>query len=69
MSTLATIMQDAAQPPQARVAAARELLDRGYGKSKDTLELIQDRTPPMLVVDLLTKVDVERERRLRDDTK
>lgn len=39
VSTLATIMQDAAQPPQARVAAARELLDRGYGKSKETLEL------------------------------
>lgn len=33
VTTLAGIMRDKEQPTPARVAAARELLDRGYGKA------------------------------------
>jgi hypothetical protein len=33
VDTLAEIMRDTVQPPAARVAAAKELLDRGYGKA------------------------------------
>jgi hypothetical protein len=32
-------MSDADQPPAARVAAAKELLDRGWGKPAQALEL------------------------------
>jgi hypothetical protein len=32
VQTLAGIMRDSGAPPQARVAAANSLLDRGYGK-------------------------------------
>lgn len=37
--TLATIMRDPEMPPQARVAACRELLDRGHGKPSQAVEL------------------------------
>lgn len=33
MNALAEIMKDTAQPAAARVSAAKEILDRGYGKS------------------------------------
>jgi len=33
ITVLTEIMQSKEQPPAARVAAAKELLDRGYGKS------------------------------------
>lgn len=33
VETLVSIMRDVAQPPAARVAASKEVLDRGFGKS------------------------------------
>lgn len=36
MATLLEISQDKGAPPQARVAASRELLDRGVGKAIQT---------------------------------
>jgi hypothetical protein len=38
LDTLAAIMGDDAQPAAARVAAARELLDRAHGKPRQELE-------------------------------
>ncbi len=37
--TLHQIMMDNGQPPAARVAASKELLDRGYGKSVQKSDL------------------------------
>lgn len=39
VDTLARIMRDPEMPPQARVAACRELLDRGHGKPTQALDL------------------------------
>ena len=39
IETLALIMRDPNQNARARVAAARELLDRGYGKPPQSLEV------------------------------
>lgn len=39
VQVLAEIMRGPDQPPQARVAAAKELLDRGYGKAMQPSEL------------------------------
>lgn len=38
IATLVKIMQGAKQPSASRVAAAKELLDRGYGKSVQSIE-------------------------------
>jgi hypothetical protein len=38
IKTLVSIMKAAKQPPAARVAAAKELLDRGYGKAAQPIE-------------------------------
>lgn len=38
LKTLVSIMKAAKQPPAARVAAAKELLDRGYGKPAQPVE-------------------------------
>ena len=45
LSVLAGVMRDAEAPPAAKVAAARELLDRGFGKA-------------VQAVDVSSKVDV-----------
>jgi membrane-bound ClpP family serine protease len=39
IKTLADIMVDNNQPPAARVAAAKELIDRGYGKAKEFIDI------------------------------
>lgn len=39
IETLATIMQDAAVPASARVSAATALLDRGYGRAPQSLDV------------------------------
>ena len=39
VDTLAKIMTDSEIPPAARVAAAKELIDRGYGKAVQPTEL------------------------------
>lgn len=39
VSILATIMKDAEEAAPARVAAAKELLDRGHGKPKQTMDV------------------------------
>lgn len=39
VDTLARIMRDPEMPPQARVAACRELLDRGHGKPSQAVEV------------------------------
>lgn len=38
IKTLVSIMKATKQPPAARVAAAKELLDRGYGKAAQPIE-------------------------------
>jgi len=38
IKTLVSIMKATKQPPAARVAAAKELLDRAYGKSAQPIE-------------------------------
>lgn len=38
LSTLAGIMRSEAQPAAARVSAAKEILDRGHGKSLQTIQ-------------------------------
>lgn len=38
LDTLVSIMLEAAQPPSARVAAAKEILDRGYGKAPQPMD-------------------------------
>ncbi len=38
LEVLATVMRDKKAPQQARVAAAREFLDRGYGKATTHIE-------------------------------
>lgn len=37
LKTLASIMNDTTEPAPARVAAARELLDRGHGKAPQSV--------------------------------
>ncbi len=44
MQTLVEVMQDKAAPPSARISAANALLDRGYGKATQAVE-IEDTTP------------------------
>lgn len=39
IGTLAGMIGDTSLPPAARVAAAKELLDRGYGKAGQSVEL------------------------------
>jgi hypothetical protein len=39
IKTLATIMRNAKAPPAARTAAASALLDRGYGRPAQTIEV------------------------------
>ena len=39
LETLASVMRDQASPPAATVAAARELLDRGFGKAVQALDV------------------------------
>lgn len=39
VASLAAIMRNGELPPAARVSAAKELLDRGYGKSKESVDL------------------------------
>jgi hypothetical protein len=38
ISTLVSIMKDTANPPAARVAAAKEILDRGFGKAPQPMD-------------------------------
>ena len=45
VSTLRTIMLDAKAPPAARIGAANALLDRGYGKPCQAVE-VDVRKPP-----------------------
>lgn len=46
VNTLALIMADSSIPPAARVSAAKELIDRGYGKAVQPTELSgKDGTP------------------------
>ena len=39
IKALAAIMKGADQPPAARVAAAKELIDRGYGRASQTVDV------------------------------
>jgi hypothetical protein len=41
LATLAAIMQDAAVPASARVAAATAILDRGWGRPPQALDVTQ----------------------------
>ena len=39
LEVLASVMRDTEAPPAARVTAARELLDRGFGKAAQSVEM------------------------------
>lgn len=45
VDTLADIMQDKSHPPAARVAAAKELIDRGFGKATQPIAGDPDMAP------------------------
>lgn len=47
VAVLNEIMTDAGMPPAARVSAAKELLDRGYGKSIQGIELTGEGGAPI----------------------
>ena len=54
VDTLAEIMRDESKPDAARIAAAKELLDRGFGKSPQSLDLSSsDGTLTPAVIQLL----------------
>lgn len=42
VDTLADIMRDETKPEAARIAAAKELLDRGFGKSPQSLDITSE---------------------------
>jgi hypothetical protein len=48
IQTLAGIMLDAKAPHAARIAAARELIDRGHGKAKEIVA-IEGNIPPFVL--------------------
>ncbi|GAB1837391.1 hypothetical protein MyNCGM121_41710 [Achromobacter xylosoxidans] len=48
VATLAEIMKDPAHPPAARVAAAKELIDRGFGKATQPIAGDPDLPPVAL---------------------
>ncbi|MDG9784653.1 hypothetical protein [Metapseudomonas otitidis] len=49
MQALVSILKDKKSPPAARVAAAKEVLDRAYGKAKQSLEVGGTDGGPLLV--------------------
>ena len=51
VQTLAQIMVTQDMPPAARVSAAKELLDRGYGKAPQTIDQITTIKPSLPVLD------------------
>jgi hypothetical protein len=58
IATLAEIMEDSEGNPQARIAAAKELLDRGYGKPTQHVEASgKEGAPPLGVVVIPAKRD------------
>lgn len=50
LATLAEIMGDDAAPQAARVAASRELLDRAYGKSAQSIQHSGKVDAPLVIV-------------------
>jgi hypothetical protein len=48
--TLAQIMRGSDMPPAARVSAAKELLDRGYGKAPQTIDQTTTTKQPLPVL-------------------
>ena len=57
LATLVTIMKDKKCPPAARVAAAKVILDRGYGKPAQTLA--GDRDNPIGVHQRIERIIVD----------
>ena len=52
IEVLARIMEDPKAPPAARVAACRELLDRGYGRPESALNAKIETTQPAEELDV-----------------
>jgi hypothetical protein len=50
IAALASIMRNGEMPPAARVSAAKELLDRGYGKAPQTIDQTTTVKPPLPVL-------------------
>ncbi|MCL2645222.1 MAG: hypothetical protein FWD51_07165 [Betaproteobacteria bacterium] len=46
IAVLAKIVEDETAPPSARIAAGRELLDRGYGKPSEFKQISIEELPP-----------------------
>lgn len=66
VQTLAEVMRDKETPAQARVAAANALLDRGYGKPRQELEIQSGKIDQALINqledELMPKLEAARER-------
>src|SRR5262249_49138624 len=59
IETLTKIMEDPKAPPAARVAACRELLDRGYGRPESALTAKIETTQPTEEFDASQLTDAE----------
>lgn len=57
---LAAVMRDEGQPGATRVAAATALMDRAYGKPKQTTKVEGDKSSP-IVVEILQHVRAAKE--------
>jgi hypothetical protein len=55
ITQLVEIMRDGEAPPAARVAATKEILDRGYGKAKQDVELTGANGGP---VETVTRIEL-----------
>jgi hypothetical protein len=62
ITTLATIMEDKGEPASARIRAATELLNRGYGRLPQSLEVL---TPSSEIPEFPTQEEIYAEVRRR----
>ena len=62
ITTLASIMKDKRAPAMARIKAAAELLNRGYGRSPQSIEVL---TPSSEISEFATQEEINAELRRR----
>ncbi len=65
IATLVKIRDSAKAPAAARIVAARELLDRAYGKASQSVALGQDPALEPLVADVILRPSISRDRWLQ----
>lgn len=49
LQTMLSVMRDAAAPPTARMNAAAAVLDRGWGRPAQAVEIVQVEAPPEVI--------------------